>query len=309
MRGHYWTFRPYLTSLARRPRAPATQHVRVILDDPRMGEVKVTGRLTHVGEDLVVIIHGLGGSHRSYYAVQAAAAATRLGLSSLRVDLRGADRTGDDFYHAGLTVDLHAILASPRLAAYRHIHLLGFSLGGHVALRAATESLDPRVTAVAAVCPPMDLAAGVAIIDQPRGALYRRHVLSGLKDIYAQVARRGRPVPISPAEARTIRHIREWDERIVAPHHGFAGADDYWAKTSVGPILDDVKPPALVVTAEDDPMVATSTVRPWVKRAQNLRSVFVKRGGHVGFPDDTDLGLGHRGEVDQQVLTWLANPQ
>lgn len=308
MRGHYWTFRPFLASLAKPPRAAATQHFRVTLEDPRMGEVKVTGRLSEGGEDLVVVIHGLGGSHRSYYAVHAARAATRAGLSCLRLDLRGADRTGDDFYHAGLTADVHAALASPRLAKFRRIYLMGFSLGGHVALCTATETCDPRVQSVAAICPPMDLAAGVEVIDRPGGALYRRHVLRGLVDIFEQVARRGRPLPITPKEARRIRLIADWDERVVAPHHGFDGAKGYWRETSVGPRLGSLRVPALVVSAEEDPMVATRTVRPWVERADTVRAVFVARGGHVGFPPGTDLGLGESGEVDEQVIAWLRDP-
>lgn len=274
-----------------------------------MGEVKVTGRLAEGGEDLVVVIHGLGGSHRSYYAVHAARAAARAGFACLRLDLRGADRTGDDLYHAGLTADVHAALASPRLAAYRRIHLWGFSLGGHVALRAATEACDPRVVSVAAICPPMDLRAGVEVIDRPNGALYRRHVLRGLVDIFEQVARRGRPLPISVQEARRIRRIADWDERVIAPHFGFEGARGYWRDTSVGPHLSALRVPALVVSAEEDPMVATRTVRPWVERAETVRAVFVAEGGHVGFPPGTDLGLGSDGDVDEQVLGWLRDPR
>src|SRR5699024_5863954 len=116
------------------------------------------------------------------------------GLSCLRVSLRGCDRSGEDFYHAGLTADLHAALASPELRPYRRLYLLGYSLGGHMALRLATEEADPRLAAAAALCAPLDLARSQQEIDAPRRAIYRRYLLENLKRIYAAVAAR-RPVP------------------------------------------------------------------------------------------------------------------
>lgn len=64
---------------------------------------------------------------------RAARVAEAAGLDSLRLNLRGADRMGEDGYHAGLTADLAAALASPELADYRSVGVLGFSLGGHPA--------------------------------------------------------------------------------------------------------------------------------------------------------------------------------
>ena len=86
--------------------------------------------------------------------IRGAAAAEMAGLSCLRMNLRGSDRMGEDYYHGGLTVDLHAALASSEAQRYRRIYLLGYSLGGHVVLRLATEPADPRLVAVAAVCAP-----------------------------------------------------------------------------------------------------------------------------------------------------------
>ena len=75
--------------------------------------------VAHVGlvYTIVIIVHGLGGSATSYYARKAAVAAAEAGLDSLRLNLRGADRGGGDYYHAGLIEDLAAaIRRSPRRA-------------------------------------------------------------------------------------------------------------------------------------------------------------------------------------------------
>jgi predicted alpha/beta-fold hydrolase len=252
-----------------------------------VGPVLLSGVLRDLPEsdELVLVVHGLGGSADSHYARRAARAADAAGLSCLRVNLRGSDRAGEDFYHAGLTADLHAALASPELARFRRLYALGYSVGGHLALRLAAEAADPRLLAVAAVCAPVDLALSAAAFDRPELWLYRRYVMNSLKEIYAAVAGR-RPVPLPLVEAQHIRGLVEWDDRVVAPRHGFAGAADYYARQSVGPLLPQLRLPALLAAAQGDPMVPAETLRPALARADGSLEVrWLARGGHVGFPE------------------------
>jgi predicted alpha/beta-fold hydrolase len=279
------------------------------VDDARMGSLRLTGRIGTAarGDRLVVIVHGLGGSTESHYIAPATMAAEALGLDWLAINLRGADRLGEDFYHAGLTDDLHAALRSTALERYAWIGLVGYSLGGHVALRYALEPSDPRVRAVAAVCPPVDLDRGVEAIDRPERALYRQHVLAALQDIYAAVASR-RPVPLPIEDARRIRSIRTWDELTIAPRFGFQSAKDYYAKVSVGPRLSDVAVPSLIVSARHDPMVPEETLSPSIERRSRLvEHVSISNGGHVGFPSSLDLGVRARRGLEHQVLAWLVS--
>jgi hypothetical protein len=286
------------------------------LRDPVAGEVPVDGRLggPEGARDLVVILHGLGGTVESRYAVLAARAAHAEGLASLRLHLRGADRRGADLYHAGLTADLQAALESPALERFERVYVLGYSLGGHVALRwAALQQPAGRVRALAAVCPPIDLAAGVGAIQRLDRRPYQFHVLRGLKAHYAAVARRhgegSRVAPVSLADALSIRDIRTWDERIIAPRFGFDGADDYYASAGVGPHLPDITLPSLVVAAEADPMIPDWTTRPLLRRAgRAVHVAWMARGGHVGFPDDVTLPLpaaAPRSGLERGVLAWL----
>lgn len=275
------------------------------MEDPKIGPVRLTGRLRELpGDELLVLVHGLGGSTDSHYMLKGAEAAEAAGLSCLRLHLRGADRRGEDFYHAGLTADLHAALASPEAARFRRIHLLGYSLGGHVALRLATEPADPRLVSVAAVCSPVDLARSADEIDAPGLGLYRWYLLRSLADIYRQVAAR-RPVSYPVEKAGEIRFIREWDDKIVAPRHGFAGASDYYARASVAPLLPDLRVPALLLNSECDPMVPARAVRPALEGASPLLRVAWARGGHVAFPRSLNVGLGEGVGQDPQVIAWL----
>ncbi len=305
-KGHFWTLGPFLRHSLLPATVPDWQRWQTSLDDGVVGTLELSGRLSESGasDAIVVIVHGLGGSATSYYARRAALAASRAGMDSLRLNLRGADRSGADYYHAGLTDDLDAALRSPALARYGKILLLAYSLGGNMMLRYLADRPEERVQAAAAVCSPIDLKPGARAIDQPRGFFYRRHILRALKEIYRKVAER-RDVPLPASEADRIDTIEQWDERIIAPRHGFAGAEDYWAKTSACRVLGDIETPTLFVAAERDPMVPIDTVRPWLQNAARLRRVVASRGGHVGFPQEMDLGLGFGGTVEDQVLQWM----
>jgi len=305
-KGHFWTLGPFLRHTLLPPRVPDWQLWETSLEDRVVGAVSLSGRLSQQGssDTIVVIVHGLGGSATSYYARLAALAAERAGIDSLRLNLRGADRSGSDYYHAGLTADLEAALRSSALAGYRNILLLAYSLGGNMALRYLSRHPDERVRAAAAVCSPIDLERSARLIDRPRGAFYRGHVLRALKDIYGRVAAE-RDVPLPPSEAARIDTIEQWDDQIIAPRHGFSGAEDYWAKTGACHVLGEIDTPTLFVAAEHDPMVRIDTVRPWLQNAPKLRRIVTSRGGHVGFPQKVDLGLGGRGSVEDQIIQWL----
>lgn len=308
-KGHFWTLGPFLRHNLLPPRVPEWQRWETSLRDSVVGTLDLSGRLSRNGkaDSIVVIVHGLGGSATSYYARRAAVAAARVGIDSLRLNLRGADRSGADYYHAGLTADLDAALRSQALAGYANIFLLGYSLGGNMMLRYLAGSSDPRVRAAAAVCSPIDLKPGARAIDQPRGLFYRKHILNALKDIYGHVAAR-RAVPLPLEQALRIDTIEDWDERVIAPRHGFAGAEDYWARTSACNVLGEIEPPTLFIASEHDPMVPIDTVLPWLRAANRLRRVITPKGGHVGFPQKVDLGLGSGGTVEDQILQWMLAP-
>src|SRR5262249_47313878 len=146
LRGHFWTIAPRLRHRLRPPRLPESRPWEVALEDPKMGTVRLSGFLREVSgsREILVIVHGLGGSTESHYLSGGVMAAEKAGISSLLVNLRGSDRRGEDFFHAGLTADLHAALASAELRRYERIYVLGYSLGGHLALRLGTEEGDPR---------------------------------------------------------------------------------------------------------------------------------------------------------------------
>jgi hypothetical protein len=304
--GHFFTVAPLARHLVRPRRAPHSVPFHLTTEDRALGPIQLSGRLHHApADDVLVVVHGLGGNVDSYYVLEAVRAADAAGIACLRVNIRGSDRTGEDIYHAALTEDLHAVLASPDLARYRRVHLLGYSLGGHIVLRAATEEIDPRVRSVAAVCPPLDLHSGARAIDAPTRLPYRRHVLNAIKDVYAAVARRRDALPLPLADALRIRTLREWDERIVVPRFGYESADHYYSEASVAPRLGRIQIPSLVVAARHDPMIPADTLVPILESTRPPLEVrWIERGGHVGFPAVVDLGMAGARSLEDQLVAW-----
>lgn len=308
--GHLWTIGAFSRRGLDTPEVES-EPWRTRVPDPRFGSVRLTGHLHRGADDrLLILVHGLGGSAESPYLLQSAAAAVDRGWSALRINLRGSDGSGEDYYHAGLSGDLHAVLATAELDEFEDIALMGFSLGGHMALRAATEpALDSRVRAVAAISAPLSLEECCQTIDLPSRWPYRRYMLSRLVDLYTAVAAR-REVPTPLDQVRRIRRFRDFDDQVVAPRFGFASAEDYYARASVGPRLDRLRVPALYVGSRPDPMVPVSAVEPWVERVE-VRSRMLTvhwqpRGGHVAFPADLDLGESGPQGIYAQTLAWLS---
>jgi predicted alpha/beta-fold hydrolase len=114
---------------------------------------------------------------------------------------------------------------------------------------------------------------------------------------------------ITADEADRIHAIREWDERVVAPRHGYASAVDYYARASAGPVLGQIAVPTLIAYARQDPMVPVETLTDALSgRSARVETWELPRGGHIGFPvgqlfeGSTAAG---RPSVDAELIDWL----
>jgi predicted alpha/beta-fold hydrolase len=304
---HFWTIAPTLLHGWAPRAAPLAQPWSGVVEDPRVGRVTLRGMLRERADSdaCLIVVHGLGGSPDAHYCMLAAWAAERSGCSCLRLSLRGADRSGEDFYHAGLVADLEAAASSAALARFERLYVLGYSLGGHVTLRYALGPNERRVRAVAAICAPLDLERSAQAIDRKQSLIYRRHVLTGLNGIYSEVARRG-SVPTPLLDVLSARTIRQWDGLTVVPRYGFDSAEHYYSSMSVGPHLPELQIPALLVQSLSDPMVPPWTYEPHLTaRSPRLDVRRLAVGGHVGFPARVRLGDGPPAGLEHQALEWL----
>lgn len=309
--GHVYTVGPTVAGWIPR-KDPATDWIGHV-EDPEVGEITLRGKVHFHSNPLsdptvstlLILIHGLGGSSDSTYMRDAARDGFQMGYDVLRLSLRGADASGQDLYNAGLTADLHAAIASPQFSAYQNIVVMGFSLGGHIALWAAVEGLDKRVKSVVAIGSPVDLSPGVNVLDGKSRKIYREYILRELRDLYAAYASQTGRAETPLERVQKVRYIREFDELTIVPRFGFDDVEDYYQKSSVGPLLPDLTIPCLYVGSTYDPMIPRRLVEPWVSKAgPNLKVIWVDDGGHVYFPM-VDLGFGERRGVVAQSLSYV----
>lgn len=309
--GHLWTVGPAVREIVSPTRGPEARPWRSSVPNEFGDDIIYSGLFSEGKGDndtLVVILHGLGGDPERGYCGRAAAAARRVGYPSLRLALRGADGYGKDLHHAGFTDDLGPLLAKAPCNRYTKIVLVGYSLGGHVALKAAVDGVDERLEAVVSLCAPLDLKACQAAIDAPKNWVYRQYLLRGLKASYPKIARGGRgPTPVDRID--DVETLREWDSLTVVPRFGFQDVDHYYQTQSVGQRLDEIRIPTLVVASPADPMVPAASLRGPLGRApDNINVRWVRDGGHVFFPPKIRMGFGPEPGVEQQVMAWIGRP-
>jgi len=244
----------------------------------------------------IVLVHGLGGDEASSYLKASARFWLARNHPVLRLNMRGAgpSRSTCRFqYHAGKSEDLHEGLASlcsqrPDLAR-AGLAVVGFSLGGNVALKFASEGPGALpVKAVASVSAPIDLALASIRLHEPRNRVYLWYLLRRLRR--QTLAPGGQLSPAEREIALGARSILEFDDLFVAPRGGFSGAQDYYAQSSAGPRFSAIRMPALAIHALDDPWIpATMYFEARAERQAAPDSVagchvlLPPSGGHVGF--------------------------
>ena len=307
--GHYFTLREHFSRLAR-PGLPSNLTRWEVAGRDQHGlPLRLSGAIAHASErELLIVLHGLGGSIESRYMPSALHAALARGVSCLLLNVRGAGDSSASIAHAGLTEDLALVLAADSLRVYERVYLLGYSMGGHVALRYASHDPDPRVQSVVALCSPLDLAASMRAFDRPLFNPYRKYVLEGLAAQLERYRQSGR-APAGLERAPRIRRIFEWDRDVVAPAFGFESAWAYYERCSASNTLQSLAIPALYVGALKDPMVPYDTVRgALVRNGGKLSVVWAESAGHLAFPARFSLGLSAEPSLEAQCLSWLQHP-
>jgi predicted alpha/beta-fold hydrolase len=255
----------------------------------------------------LVLVHGLEGSSDAGYARSMAWAALERGFSVHRFNMRscgGTDDLAPTAYHAGQTSDLLAVLRELRGQSAAPLFLIGYSLGGNVALKLAGETAEEAAGLLTGVCSasaPIDLSSCAHALGRPDNFIYQSRFLAALK---ARVRRRHARYP----EAYTldflpkVRSIVDFDDYYTARLFGFGTAENYFKTQSAGQFLAEIRIPALIVSAQDDPLVPFEVYRnpePW--RNPHLTLVAPERGGHLGF-----LARGvPRFWLDQIILEWI----
>jgi len=256
---------------------------------------------------LIALFHGLEGSSASPYARAITAQALALGWRCVVPHFRGCSGELNRLpraYHSGDSEEIGWILR----ALSRHTEILygcGISLGGNALLKYLGEQgAQATVRKAAAVSAPLDLAAAGRNLDAGLSReIYTRVFLRTLKKKTFEKIRRQK-ISIDARRLARARTFWEFDDTVTAPLHGFLGADDYWARSSSGPWLRNIRVPTLVLNARNDPFMpgaALDAVKDSGAVPPNVVLEFPGSGGHAGFP-------GRGRWLARRVLEFLCAP-
>lgn len=260
---------------------------------------------------LVVILHGLEGSSRSGYAMGLLARLDAMGWQGLVMHFRGCSGEPNRLrrgYHAGETGDLALLMAElARRYPQRSRFLVGYSLGGNVVLKWLAEAPLPHLAPQAgvAVSVPFLLEASTQRLERGISRLYQRHLLEAMGRSYRRKfqARNDGPVPI--ADLPAIRSIREFDDRITAPLHGYRNALDYYQHASSRAYLATIQRPTLIIQARDDPFMWPGVIPEPTELSPRIQLEVHDRGGHVGFVEGSPWRPGFY--LERRIPAFLAD--
>ncbi len=238
---------------------------------------------------LVVLFHGLEGGARSHYALALMAALQAAGWRGAVVHFRGCSGEPNWLpraYHSGDSAEIDWVLQRfKRNHATEPLFAAGVSLGGNALLKWLGErraEAGTIVIAAAAISAPVDLMAAGDALGSGFNLFYARHFLATLKR--KTLAKLERFPDLCDRRCLLVaRTLREFDNEVTAPLHGFRDTDDYWTRASSKPLLKDIAVPTLMINAKNDPFLPTSALPSLQEVAPCVTLEQPEHGGHVGF--------------------------
>jgi uncharacterized protein len=237
----------------------------------------------------LIITHGLEGSSQSGYVKGMARAFNRRGWDAVALNFRGCSGESNRLlrsYHSGASDDLWRVVEHVAQSGCERVVLVGFSLGGNVALKLVGELGNdaPRwLTGAVGISVPCDLKSSAEAMALPVNRLYMKRFLRDLRGKLRAKQPRF-PRELDDSGYNRLRTFRHFDDRYTAPLHGFRDAEDYWGKSSARFYLETIRRPALLLNAADDPFLAPECFPNEVAAGHQWFHLEVPaNGGHVGF--------------------------
>jgi predicted alpha/beta-fold hydrolase len=130
---------------------------------------------------------------------------------------------------------------------------------------------------------PCDLESSAHHLARPAATLYMIRFLRSLKQ-KVRAKMKLFPGEINDDDFDRIRTFVEFDDRYTAPIHGFKDAHDYFTRCSSRQFLQNIRIPALLVNAQNDPFLTNASF-PYEEARQSEQFYFEApaSGGHTGF--------------------------
>lgn len=236
-----------------------------------------------------VVLHGWEGSAQSIYVLSLSQMLFERGFEVVRLNLRDHGDTHhlnrDLFHSCRLPEVIGAIRSLQGMFPGRPLNLVGFSLGGNFMLRVAARAQDSRLdlAQVFAISPVLDPGTTMLALERamPGYQLYfiRKWMRSLLKKQAAW------PQVYDFRDMSKLSNLRRMTMELVRRFTEYPSLEDYLNGYSIiGDALGDLKVPARIITAEDDPIIPCVDLER-LARPSALKLTVTRKGGHCGFLD------------------------
>ena len=261
---------------------------------------------------LVVLLHGWEGSVQSSYILHTGARLLAEGYDVFRLNFRDHGETHhlnrELFHSCRIDEVVGGVARVAELFPQRPLLVGGYSLGGNFAMRVALRAPDAGIPLSwsFAVCPVISPRAGLASIeDAPwfyeryfmhkwRSSLRRKQSLSPQTPLFSRDELRG--------------NMRELTRSMVKRHTDFGTLENYLDGYSIaGATLAQLRVPATILTAEDDPVIPVADFRD-LSLAPDTELVITPHGGHCGFIRNLGLRSWAEDFIIERINARLATP-
>jgi predicted alpha/beta-fold hydrolase len=238
-------------------------------------------------EKLMILCHGLEGNSRSHYVQQMAEHFSGLGWTILAIHARSCGREMNRLpqaYYGGFTKDIDTVMLK-YAESYLSIVLVGFSLGGNMALNFVGRNQAPEnLHAVIGFSVPCELKTSEQKIDRFSNRIYTQKFLKKLKNKVRKLEA-CHPGIYDISKLQKITNLQGFSAGFTAPFFGFNSLDNFYKSGSCLDALKNIKIPTLLVNAKNDPFLSDACFP--IEVAQQSDHLFLeipKRGGHAAFP-------------------------
>ncbi|MEI6242509.1 MAG: alpha/beta fold hydrolase [Chlamydiota bacterium] len=247
---------------------------------------------------VVILLHGICGDQNSSCLVRLAHKLDEKGFQVVRMNLRNCGKgrgLSKKLYHGGLSNDLFEVVRYVQNHFLRSpITIIGFSLGGNIALKLAGEKGTLEgVSQIIAINPPIDLLSIAKGLEKPENKRYLeyflKHLIAEVHFLDDYFKNEKHSFPESPS-------FFDYDKIYTAPMYGFANALEYYSQSSSKRVLHKIENSCKILFSYDDPIIDPQIFHD-LSIPLHIELYATRKGGHLGF-------IGKRNSVHPSIF-WL----
>jgi predicted alpha/beta-fold hydrolase len=254
---------------------------------------------------LAILLHGWEGSAEANYVVSVGGLLYDAGFSVFRLNFRDHGDTfalnREMFHSCRIDEVVGALAAITARYKPKHTFVVGHSLGGNFALRAAARAPAAGIslTKVVAVCPVLRPSSTMRALEDGLW-IYRQYFLRRWRrSLLAKAA--CFPELYDFGNLKRFRTLTATTEFFATRYASFPDLDSYLNGYAItGDALARLTVPAKIIAAADDPVIPIGDLADLAASPALSIQVF-PHGGHCGFLEDYAL----RSWVDRAVLAEI----